>query len=609
MVTYRDSQEKPQLSIINIEEDRGGGEEEEELYEKIEAPKFVDFTASSDPYPLDDLYWLCLRVGCDQKYEEEMDPEAISKNFVLRKMVMKRLEISSQRKHILGYSNKSSKDIKRNPDKSLPLDPSRRKLGAYEDKSKAKELFRPSNFKEKGNKSLRCIEKGNKPCNSMPKETVKNDLSRMEIDMKSRDSSVLGSSSITEGNVCEEWLSTEKTSGNLDTINSTREEAVTCLEVVPLTKNSDMVLLDASRGEMNTSSNSKERSLQENDLPKFEENSERGNESNEGIDEEGKTKASSEKRKSPKDHKTEPENLGVKGHEGEAMDSDDKENVLASDGNRCEASSGRKIFRKQETNEITKKVKQTHDKNLKSGLTVDATGAQGVKYKKPKPTNSKPFKLRTDEAKLERKMQALVPHKEIAAATMLPSRSLHKKAWRNDKCLEQRKCNHDTNENRGNELQKNYKKDEPSRTVSERQAYPNISPQRCSKSTQQKPKPITSRLEYGKDVNSQKSENSLRKTKSSSQHEQFLVPKGEVASTKKAMACGKQLTVIKEISSTASRSKEAGDLSHSDISHANKAATSSASSSLSWGKRPLTIPKEPNFHNIRVPKCCTRKVA
>ncbi|KAL7206219.1 hypothetical protein ACSBR2_019014 [Camellia fascicularis] len=208
---------------------------------------------------------------------------------------MKRLEISSQRKHILGYSNKSSKDIKRDPDKSLPLNPSRRKLGAYEDKSKAKELFRPPNFKEKGNKSLRCIEKGNKPCNSMPKETVENDLSRMEIDMKSRDSSVLGSSSITEGNVCEEWLSTEKTSGNLEAINSTREEAVTCLEVVPLTKNSDMVLLDASRGEMNTSSNSEEGSLEENDLPKFEENSERGNESNEGIDEEGKTKASSEK--------------------------------------------------------------------------------------------------------------------------------------------------------------------------------------------------------------------------------------------------------------------------------------------------------------------------
>ncbi|KAL7206220.1 hypothetical protein ACSBR2_019015 [Camellia fascicularis] len=115
----------------------------------------------------------------------------------------------------------------------------------------------------------------------MPTETVENDSSGMEIDVKSRDSSVSGSSRITEGNVCEEWLSTEETSGNLDTTNSTREEAVTCLEVVPLTKNSDMVLLDASRGEMNTSSNSEEGSLEENDFPKFEENSEGGNESSE----------------------------------------------------------------------------------------------------------------------------------------------------------------------------------------------------------------------------------------------------------------------------------------------------------------------------------------
>ncbi|KAL7236206.1 hypothetical protein ACSBR1_019462 [Camellia fascicularis] len=316
---------------------------------------------------------------------------------------MKSLEISSQRKRILGYSNKSSKDIKLDPDKSLPLNPSTRKLSAYKDKSKATELFRPPNCEEKGNRSLRCIEKGNKPCNSMPTETVENDSSGMEIDMKSRDSSVLGSSRITEGNLCEEWLSTEKTSGNLDTTNSTQEEAVTCLEVVPLTKNSDMALLDALRGEMNTSSNSEERSLEENYFPKFEENSEGGNDSR------------------------------VIGHEDEAVDSDDKENALVSDGNRCEASSGRKIVRKQETNEITKKVNQTQDKNFKEGLPVDTTGAQGVKYKKPKPTNPKPFKLRTDErgilreANLKRKMQALVPHKEIVAASTLPSKSLHKK--------------------------------------------------------------------------------------------------------------------------------------------------------------------------------------
>lgn len=36
--------------------------EDEEFYEKIEAPKFVDFTLSDDPFCPDDRYWFCLRV-------------------------------------------------------------------------------------------------------------------------------------------------------------------------------------------------------------------------------------------------------------------------------------------------------------------------------------------------------------------------------------------------------------------------------------------------------------------------------------------------------------------------------------------------------------------
>ncbi|KAL1534463.1 hypothetical protein AAHA92_30638 [Salvia divinorum] len=60
----------------------GGGDE---FYDKIEAPKFVDFTVP-DHYSPDDHYWFCLRVGCDQKHEEEMDSEAIYNNFVLRVM-------------------------------------------------------------------------------------------------------------------------------------------------------------------------------------------------------------------------------------------------------------------------------------------------------------------------------------------------------------------------------------------------------------------------------------------------------------------------------------------------------------------------------------------
>lgn len=58
------------LKTITEEEERevqqqGEVEEanDEEFYEEIEAPKFVDFTASDDPFRPDDCYWFCLRVG------------------------------------------------------------------------------------------------------------------------------------------------------------------------------------------------------------------------------------------------------------------------------------------------------------------------------------------------------------------------------------------------------------------------------------------------------------------------------------------------------------------------------------------------------------------
>ncbi|XP_010434737.1 PREDICTED: uncharacterized protein LOC104718655 [Camelina sativa] len=59
---------------------------EEDFYETIEAPKFVDLTAPDHRPEGDDRYWFCSRVGCDQKHEEFMDSEAIYKTFLLRVM-------------------------------------------------------------------------------------------------------------------------------------------------------------------------------------------------------------------------------------------------------------------------------------------------------------------------------------------------------------------------------------------------------------------------------------------------------------------------------------------------------------------------------------------
>ncbi|KAL0716781.1 hypothetical protein Bca4012_066103 [Brassica carinata] len=62
---------------------------EEDFYESIEAPKFVDLSSPDHHLPEgqgDDRYWFCSRVGCDQKHEEFMDSEANYKRFLLRVM-------------------------------------------------------------------------------------------------------------------------------------------------------------------------------------------------------------------------------------------------------------------------------------------------------------------------------------------------------------------------------------------------------------------------------------------------------------------------------------------------------------------------------------------
>ena len=66
-----------------------------------------------------------------------------------------------------------------------------------------------------------------------------------------------------------------------------------------------------------------------------------------------------------------------------------------------------------------------------------------------------------------------------------------------------------------------------------------------------------------------------------------------------------QLSVIKETSSTVLTPQEEAKPCESGASPGTKASTQTRS--LSRGRRPLTIPKEPNFHSIHVPKSCTRK--
>lgn len=68
-----------------------------------------------------------------------------------------------------------------------------------------------------------------------------------------------------------------------------------------------------------------------------------------------------------------------------------------------------------------------------------------------------------------------------------------------------------------------------------------------------------------------------------------------------------QLGVIKETSPKILRPKEPAKPSENGTSPLTKASASAASRQSLQGKRLTTIPKEPNFHPIHVPKNCTRR--
>ncbi|GAB2219373.1 hypothetical protein Droror1_Dr00007008 [Drosera rotundifolia] len=114
---------EPKLSSIR-EEDGVEGEEELELfYEEIEAPKFVDLTLP-DPFRKgDDRYWFCQRVGCDQMHEEEMDPEEIYRNFVLRIMAARSPNLKLRR----ALNKRAISDSKKCP-ASAPPKPSQSRI-------------------------------------------------------------------------------------------------------------------------------------------------------------------------------------------------------------------------------------------------------------------------------------------------------------------------------------------------------------------------------------------------------------------------------------------------------------------------------------------------
>ncbi|KAG6406713.1 hypothetical protein SASPL_134322 [Salvia splendens] len=284
------------------------GGEDDEFYDKIEAPKFVDFTVP-DHYSPDDHYWFCLRVGCDQKHEEEMDSEAIYNNFVLRVMAARSPNVRLRKA--------LDRNASRTPTK-CPL--------------------------------------------SAPPKSSKPRLSRM---------AVISSMSKKMDDGKKKYLTTPRNKKSISDQSSFRS--------VQHPKRINKAIKVKTSVELRTPVSNKGQLSQKQELKSLDfKNLVMKKHIRHCVDHHG-------------NNSSEGEQNGLDFEDGY-----DKENAAASDENRMPSNilkqNGTKIFGvHQKCDQVRKKVTQAHD-ILKEGLSGPVT-----KLKKPKATNPKPFRLRTDE--------------------------------------------------------------------------------------------------------------------------------------------------------------------------------------------------------------------
>ncbi|KAM0012373.1 hypothetical protein Hdeb2414_s0021g00573351 [Helianthus debilis subsp. tardiflorus] len=401
-------------TVINAEEVR---KEDEEVYEIIEAPKFVDFTK---PYAFrtdDDRYWFCSRVGCDQKHhEEEINHEEISKNFVFRVLAARSPNIKLT-KTLYNEHSRIKCPL------SGPAKPSKPKIPKL---ATTASLTSNKNDDPKG-KSRQVASKYMTPPRSKMNQHNHNSFPSVENSKtsivddpqnKSGPRSKVGSSPVIRSRqVASRYMTTPsnkmsqpKHNSFLSVPNSkatdvdvpksgtvakglvfrSPKKAITLEKSVelhtPVTKICEGTkrLEIASQKKTLTGSRSKPKKPEPEDssrklkIRKIEMNDLSNIEDKEIIE-------------SPEDH----------------SNVDGKENALnAQDNNRLNNQPfGNKIV----SNEIQKKNK-----------IVQTAGPADIKCKKPKPTNIKPFRLRTDERgvlKEEKKFHFTIPEKEVAKDT------------------------------------------------------------------------------------------------------------------------------------------------------------------------------------------------
>ncbi|KAK1293189.1 hypothetical protein QJS10_CPB17g02624 [Acorus calamus] len=449
-------------------------DEEDRVYEDIDAPKFVDFTVP-DKAPPDDGSWFCVRIGCDQKHEQ-VDPDELYRNFVLRVMearspnvqlqkALKRRALKPTMKCPLSAPAKSAKEritrmSKPAPDaKPMTMTPKQAKAkkslvaekayttprnrrcplnqepfrsvrkgsadpGVIKENTVAKALDFDTPRKTKGNSmSSNC---------SAPLKDICNEVKKLKIGSQVRDAK--SSRSAANDPKCSAPVSVgSKSSLRARKLQNTERTTLSggpdCENGEGTDNGSDEVMeidesSDVSRKSMHSGSTTTtgvDEPVPSERLSLVEENYESFVVDDKGND--SPLKQLGEKNvEQTTSVEVRNENFPCLENACHSND-DDKENALSSHDIRdtsMKTNESKENHSQHECGENLQKVK---------GSCGKTTGSQGLKYKKMKPTNPKPFRFRTDErgilkeANLERRLNLDARQKTTEMAVKLPNGS------------------------------------------------------------------------------------------------------------------------------------------------------------------------------------------
>ncbi|RDX96039.1 hypothetical protein CR513_21360, partial [Mucuna pruriens] len=660
-------------------------DDDNDFYENIEAPKFVDLTAPDSRRPDDDRHWFCFRVGCDQKHEQDLDSEAIYKNFVLRVMAARspnvrlrkaltRREASANLKCPLTAPAKSrvsrmdfisssshkmtDNNVRIKPLSKVAATPNAAKV--KQSASVAKALTTPRNHQKKVSnvEQFRSVQSKKALTIGVPKSRVvakalvfhspkkvlkiKSSIelktpmralcsAMKKLELNGMKKNGEGNNSLTvatskkplrgrevKSRVFDSLYSNNRKEPESKTVTSLKEKKVKNgmqkrqVAVTHENDSSDMEIEEKSRcdslercHESGTSGSGSELSLGdgksqeptrgESSVLVLQEASSRGEitslsssnneESRNSISDKGKVSEA-------KKRKAEEYSLASNDKENETQltENDDKENASAPHEN-IVMSTNNDEPKKAILGSKHEDLRKTHKKS-----TSTSSATQVVKYRKLKPTNPKPFKLRTDErgilkeANLDRKIPSLIKETTVSGGNATRKhQNVNRKSETCSTKSEQdtdyysscdEKSNQTTQENQSGSIQSGKSNSKVQRKLSATTPHRN---------------PPGPKLEKPIDVDDK------FKRKSEMMHRKVVRPRSALPRKKEKVVIATKLSVIIEKPSDIVKAKVAK-------ARKNDAASSPTSKTTSSrGRRTLTVPKEPNFQSLHVPKGCTTR--